>query len=155
MSNWLNWIIHPSNDVSRLDTYRDDQKMGPRLRDIASWLRGRVQATLCQSFCSSLQMKSTSSTKAKVLIWYFFPQIFRLFQEAEDIDPERLRAGHPEQGLSPGPRLCAHPAVREATVARVPAHAASQGESVPPIIKLFEKNTLNFSSNANTEDHRE
>ena len=53
----------------------------------------------------------------------------RLFEEAEDIDSERLCSGHPEQGLAAGPRLCAHPPVGEAPVARIPADAAPQGES--------------------------
>ena len=62
--------------------------------------------------------------------------ISRLFQEAEDIDTERLCAGHPQQGLPAGRgggeqqgRLRAPPAVQgEATLTRLPPHAASEGE---------------------------
>ena len=58
----------------------------------------------------------------------------RLLQEAEDIDPERLRAAHPQQGLATGSRgrrsshrRAADAAVGEAAVARLPANAAPKG----------------------------
>ena len=61
--------------------------------------------------------------------------ISRLFQAAEDIDTERLCAGHPQQGLPAGrsselqARLRAPPALQgEAPLARLPPHAAPKGE---------------------------
>ena len=56
----------------------------------------------------------------------------RLLEEAEDIDPERLRSSHPEQGLSARSRGRRHrraagAAVRKAAVARLPADAAPKG----------------------------